>query len=211
LFVHFSPWISLGFCCCCCCFLIVGFLLLFLFLLFFFFFWFLYYQLYHHLPLISTLTSFTLPHSLVIKPIAPLYNSFCHFLPPVFPQLPPSSPILPQHDTTLPLPPSYSWPTEQPTIPTLHNPKPLQSVTQTPSSTTTEIDPNIQKDHKNNSPHNAFLTHQPHFLYPLLVPSYPTHQISIAKITNINPPSHTVYRYYQQRVSCITHKLLVRD
>jgi SMC interacting uncharacterized protein involved in chromosome segregation len=37
------------------------------------------------------------------------------------------------------------------------------------------------------------------------VPPYPTPQISIPSITNVNPSSPTAYRYYHQGIFCITH------
>jgi hypothetical protein len=148
-------------------FVIVGFVFLFLLLLPFFLF--LHYQLYHHHPLIPTVTPFTLHPSPVLKPIAPLSNnSFCLFSPTLYPQPSPSLAILLQPVTRLPFPPSHSSLTEQPTIPTLHNPKSLQSLTQTPSSTTTEIYPNTHKNHKNSYPHTTFPTHPPHFPSPPL-------------------------------------------
>jgi hypothetical protein len=63
--------------------------------------------------------------------------------------LPFSSNISPDH-----LPPTHSSLTNKPTVPTLYNPKCLQSLKQTPS--TTEIQPNIHKDHKNQQPPHCF-------------------------------------------------------
>jgi hypothetical protein len=64
---------------------------------------------------------------------------------------------------------------------------PLQSLTQTPCITTTQIHPNTQKAHKTQQPLHSFSNHPTHFPPPLLVPSYPTPQISIASLTNANP------------------------
>jgi hypothetical protein len=89
-------------------------------------------------------------HSPVLKSITPLHNnSFCPFSPTLFPQPSPSLPILSQPVTRLPLPPTHSSLAYQTTIPTLQNPKPLKSLTQAPSTTTTEIYPNTHKGHKN--------------------------------------------------------------
>jgi hypothetical protein len=67
------------------------------------------------------------------------------FLPPLihsFPHL--HLPLLPSHNhTTLP---SYTLTTCW--LPTVYNPSPLQSLTQAPSTTRTEIHPNIHKGHK---------------------------------------------------------------
>jgi hypothetical protein len=117
-------------------------------------------------------------------------------------QTSPSPLILPQPVNRLPLPPTHSSTADQPTIPTLHNPKPLQSLTQAPSTITTEIHPNTHKDHKNSNSHTASLTHSPFFPPHPLVPPYLTPQISIA--------TPTAYRYYHQGVAYITFKLLVR-
>jgi hypothetical protein len=65
------------------------------------------------------------------------------------------------HHTTLP--PTHSLPADQPTVPTLHNPNPLQSPTQAPYTILTEIHPNTHKGHKTqHSPH-----HFPHLPTPL--------------------------------------------
>jgi hypothetical protein len=55
-------------------------------------------------------------------------------------------------------------PTDQPTIPSLHNPNPLQFLTQAPY-TTTEIHPNTHKDHEIQLPPPCF----PHSPTPLPV------------------------------------------
>jgi hypothetical protein len=54
----------------------------------------------------------------------------------------------PQPVTTLFLPPTHSPPTDYPTVPAVHNPSPLQSVTQAPSNIRTEIHPNMHQGHK---------------------------------------------------------------
>jgi hypothetical protein len=79
----------------------------------------------------------------VLQSIALLPNySFCPYHQ-LFPLLLPSPPILPQTVTRLPLPHIYSPPADKPTIPTLHNPNPLQSLTEAPY-TTTETHPTPQ-------------------------------------------------------------------
>jgi hypothetical protein len=136
----------------CCCFIIVGFLSLLLCLLSLFSFLFLYYQLYHHDPLIPTLISFMLHPSPVLKSIATLSNNSFFPLTHSVPQALtfPSHSLPTCHQTTLPL--SHSSPIKQPTILTLYNPKHLQSLTQTPSSTTTEIYPNTHESQKQQPP-----------------------------------------------------------
>jgi hypothetical protein len=71
----------------------------------------------------------------------------------------PSPSILSQPVTRLPLTPTHSSPTDQPTIPTLHKPKPLTQA----SSNTTEIHPNTHKDYKNQQQPHCF----PHSHIPL--------------------------------------------
>jgi hypothetical protein len=81
--------------------------------------------------------------------------------------LPLSSPlplILPQHFSPLPLPPTYLPPTDKLTIPTVHNPSHLQSLTRAPSTTRTEMYPKMHKGHKTqqlptSSPSNPLLLH----------------------------------------------------
>jgi hypothetical protein len=158
-----------------------------------FFFLFLYYQLYHHL-LTPTVNPFTLPPFPVLKSTALIPNNlFCSFSPTLSPcpHLP-----LPFFPNLLPdyLPPSHSSPTDQPTIPTLHHPKLLQSLTQAPSKTTTEIHPNTYKDYKTQQPCTASSTHLHLFLPPALVPPYPTPQVCTASLRNINSSnSHCLY------------------
>jgi hypothetical protein len=73
----------------------------------------------------------------------------------------------PQPVPRLLLPPTHSSPADQPTIPTLHNPNTLQSLTQIPSTTTTQIYPNTHKDHKRQQPLHCFLH------LPTLLPTSP--------------------------------------
>jgi hypothetical protein len=65
----------------------------------------------------------------------------------------------------------HSSSTDQPTIPTLHNPKPLQSLTQAPSTTTTEVYQNTKKDHKKQQPSHCFLHSVTHPTFP--PPTFP--------------------------------------
>jgi hypothetical protein len=99
----------------------------------------------------------TLPPSPVLKCIAPLPNT--SLLTQSLPEPSPYSLILPQPVARLPLPPTHSSPTDQLTIPTLHNPKSLKSLTKAPC-TTTEIHLNTHKDHKNQQPPHCLL-HSP--------------------------------------------------
>jgi hypothetical protein len=149
-------------------------------------FFFLYNYLYHHHLLIPTVTPFNLPPSPVLKSIALLHNnSFCPFSPTLSfcPHL--SLPF----SSKLPLPPTHLSPAaDQPTIPNLYKPNPLQSLTQTPY-TATEIHPNIHKGHKKQQPLYHFPHSPNHFRPPLLVPTYPIAQTSIASLTNINIPN----------------------
>jgi hypothetical protein len=131
---------------------------------------FLYYQLYHHYLLIPTLIPFTLPPP-VLKSIALLPNySFYPFSSLFLPGIafPSHSPPTCQQTT----PPTHS-PADQPTVPILHNPNPLQSLTQAPY-TTKEIHPNTQKGHK---------THQPPHCFPYSPTPLPTSPFS-ATLTN---------------------------
>jgi hypothetical protein len=94
------------------------------------------------------------------------------FLPLLIHSVPLSSPpppILPQQVTTLLLPPTHSPPADQPTVPTLYNPNPLQSLIEAPYTTTAKIHPNTHKATKPSSPHIASSTHPPHFLPPVLL------------------------------------------
>jgi hypothetical protein len=127
----------------------------------------------YFLSILSTLSSpfshpyshpFTLLPSPVLKSIVLIPNySFCPFSPTLL--LPsPSPPILPQPVTTLPLPPIHSLPADPPTIPTLHSPNSLQSLTQAPYTTATEIHPSTHKSHKTQQPPHCF----PHSPTPLL-------------------------------------------
>jgi hypothetical protein len=96
----------------------------------------------------------------VLKSIALLPNySFCPFSSTPFPcphLLLPFSPNM--------SPPTHLPPAEQPTVPTLHNPNALQSLTQALYTTTTEIHPNTHKGHK--SQHSPL--HLPHLTTPVL-------------------------------------------
>jgi hypothetical protein len=142
------------------------------------FFVFLYNQLYHHHLLIPTLTSFTLPPSLVLQSIllAPNY-SFCPFLSTSLLLSLPTTPSLAQPATTLPLPPTHSPPVDYPTISTLHNPNTLQYVTQAPYTITTEIYQKTHKGHKSQQPPHCFpysltpLTTSP-FCHPTQLPKF---------------------------------------
>jgi hypothetical protein len=146
-FCSFACFCPLIFLCLFVCFVIVGYLFLFLFLLSFFLS--ISYQLYHHHLLILTLTPFSLPPSPVLKSIALLPNkSFCSFSTTLSPYTHPPPPILPQLVTRLILTPTHSSPAGQSTMPTLHNPTPLQSLTQASSTITTEIYPNTDKNQK---------------------------------------------------------------
>jgi hypothetical protein len=156
------------------CYIIVDFLL-YCYLYFFF----MYSLLYHHYLLTSTLSS--LSSHLYSHPLHS--PSFCcatiHcspsqllFLPLLIHSVPLSSPpppILPQQVTTLLLPPTHSPPADQPTVPTLYNPNPLQSLIEAPYTTTAKIHPNTHKATKPSSPHIASSTHPPHFLPPVLL------------------------------------------
>jgi hypothetical protein len=65
------------------------------------------------------------------------------------------------------------------------------------------------QDHKNQKLLNFFShSHTPLPTTPFSV-TYPTPQISIASLTNINPPTPTTYRYYHQGVFYTAYKLLV--
>jgi hypothetical protein len=154
--------LNLVFCCCFCffnfffnvvlfiCFIIVEVLFLFLF------FFSLYYRFSHHHLLIPTLTPFTLPPAPVLKSIAPFPTTLSAPSHPLSSLSSPSPPNLPQPVTRLPLLPTYSPPANQPIIPTLHNPKPLQSLTQTPYTTVTEIHQNTHKGHITQQPTHDF-------------------------------------------------------
>jgi hypothetical protein len=186
VFVHFYPH---GFPYLFVCFVIVGSLFLFLFLLSFFF---LYYQLYHYNLLIPTLTSLSWA-----KFIAPLpQNLLCPF----------SSTLSPSPHLALPfsqtchqtIPPFYTlitfWTTS-------HNPNPLNplhkhSLPQQHKYTQTHI-----RSTKASKPHTGSLTHPLHLLSLTLVPPCPTPQISIASLTNINPPkSHCFFFWCCQNI-----------
>jgi hypothetical protein len=72
-------------------------------------------------------------------------------------------------------------------MPNLHNPKPLQSLTQAPY-TTTEIHSNTHKGHKTQQPPHHF----PHSHIPLPTSSFSVTlipQISIASLTKVNLPN----------------------
>jgi hypothetical protein len=118
--------------------IIVDFLFLFLYP-----FSFLCYQLYHNYLPIPTPTHFTLPLPVLQSiDLLPTY-SFCHF-PSTLSPFSPSPLILPQPVTRAPHPCRHSPSADQPTIPTLHNPKPLQSLSQPPYTTTKQLHPNTQ-------------------------------------------------------------------
>jgi hypothetical protein len=88
----------------------------------------------------------------------------------LFPLPSPSHSISPQPITRLPLPPTHSPPADQPTIPTLHNPNLLQSLTQAPYTTITKIHTNTCQGPKTQLIQH-FTQSPPHFLPPILVPS----------------------------------------
>jgi hypothetical protein len=71
----------------------------------------------------------------------------------------------------------------------LHNPSPVQSLTQAPYTITTEIHPNNTRATKPSSPHTPSPTHLPHFLPPPLVLPYLSPQISIASLTIVYLPN----------------------
>jgi hypothetical protein len=77
-----------------------------------------------------------------------------HFSPLLLPPLPLAPNLLESIDKTnkLPLTPTHSPPPDQATIPTLYKPNTLQSLTQTPYTTTTKIHPNTYKCHKTQKP-----------------------------------------------------------
>jgi hypothetical protein len=124
------------------------------------FFIFIFIPIFFFLSILSSLTSpsshpyspLTLPPSPVLKSITLLPNySFFPFSSTLYFYLT-SPPILPQPVTRLPLPPTQSQPADQPTIPTLHNSSPPQSLTQAPYTTTTEIHSNTNKGYKTQQP-----------------------------------------------------------
>jgi hypothetical protein len=171
------------------CFVIVGFLFLFLCLLSFF------------LSILPTLPSWSShpfsqplhssPFSCAKIHCSPSQQLILSLLTHCLPLPSPSPPICSQPATRLPLSPTHSSLADQCTIPTLHNPNLLQSLTQAPYTTTTEIHPNTHKGHKNQQPPHHFPTHLPHFPPPLLVPPYPTPQTSVSSLTNINHPPNS--------------------
>jgi hypothetical protein len=178
LFFHFFPTDFFVF-----CFVIVDFLFLFLFSLSFFL---LHYQLYHRHLLIPTLIPFSLPPSPVLKSIALLpNNSFrpfsltlspCPHVPlPFSLNLSPDYPsfLHTHHPLTNLLYQLYTTPN-----PCKHPPLQQQKYTQTHTRTT-----------KLRSRCPTSPTHPPHFLPPPLVTPHPTSQISIATLTNNNPPN----------------------
>jgi hypothetical protein len=69
--------------------------------------------------------------------------------------LPP--PILPHHVTILPLSPTHSSPADYLTVPTVHVPRSLQSMTRAPSTTTVETHTNTHKGHKTQQSSYLFL------------------------------------------------------
>jgi hypothetical protein len=101
----------------------------------------------------------------------------------------------PTHHHTIP--PSYTLTT--PLLAYCTNctqPSPLQSLTQGPSTTTTEIYPNTHKSHKTQQ--TPYLFPHPPFPSPLFVPPLPITKVSISSLINIIPQTLTVYRYYHQ-------------
>jgi hypothetical protein len=182
---------------------------LFIFYFYFYFLlFFLYCQLFHHHFFIPTFTPFTLPPS-VLKSLAFLPTTLSTPSHPLDPPPSPSPLIHPWTVTKLPLPHTHSQPADQPTIPTLHNPNPLQSLTQA-YSTEQKKTQTHRRTTKTSSPCTAFPTHPSHFPLLSLVLSYPIPHVSIDSLTNVNPPAPTAYRYYHQGVFYITYKLLVR-
>jgi hypothetical protein len=124
-------WVFFFFFSCFCLFVILLWVFNFNFY-FYFLFFFLYYQLHHHYLLIPILNPLTLPPSPVLQSTVLLPNDSSAPSHPLSPLPLPPPPILPQPVTTLPFPPTHSPVADKPTIPTLHNPKPLQSLTQAP-------------------------------------------------------------------------------
>jgi hypothetical protein len=153
------------------CFVVVVFVILFVSFIFIFIpIFFLYYQLHLHYlliflsPLHSPFLSFATIHCCPSQLLFLAYLFHCLPLPS------PSPSILPQTITIISLLPSHSSPADQSTVPTLHNAKPLQSLTQGPYTTTTEIYTKHTRATKHSSPLMASPTHPPYFLPPLLVP-----------------------------------------
>jgi hypothetical protein len=89
--------------------------------------------------------------------------------------------------TTLHLSSTHSWPIDKPTVPTVDNPSPLQSLTQEPSTQQQKYTQTHTRATKPSSPHNTSYTHPPLYLYPLLVPPLPISQISISILITITP------------------------
>jgi hypothetical protein len=97
-------------------------------------------------------------------------------------------PIFPQPVTSLPLPPTESSSTNQSTVPTVHPPNPLQSLTQAPSTTTVEIHPNTHKGLKTQQSITSSSIH-PLFQPILLVPPLPITQVFIFSQITSSPPN----------------------
>jgi hypothetical protein len=150
-----------------------------------------------HSPSFSYAKIHSSPSQLLFLPL------LIHFL-----HLPtPSPPILPQPPTRLPLPPmhyhllTYYTNFTQPQPPAI------------PDTSTLHYNRNTPKDTQGPQT-SADPTQLVPLTYPLtsslLVSPYPTPQISIASLTNVNPPpTPTAYRYYHQGVFYIIYKLLV--
>jgi hypothetical protein len=108
-------------------------------------------------------------------------------------------PLLPQLVNTLPLLSTHLPPADYTTVPTVHTPSTLKSLTQVPSTTIVELHTTTHKGSKTKQ-----LTHlfpQPHLSATLLVPLLPITQVSVFnQITITTIPNPTVYRYYHQGV-----------
>jgi hypothetical protein len=81
---------------------------------------------------------------------------FLSFLIHSLPLCSPSPLILPQPVTRLLLPPTHSPTADQPTVPNLHNPSHLQSLTQAPYTIITEIYSHTDECHKTQQPPHCF-------------------------------------------------------
>jgi hypothetical protein len=152
---------------CCCC-LFIFYSEFFVFILFT-------YSFFSFYTMNITITIFSSQLSHPYSPSSSCAKIYCSpaqllFLPLVihsFPLSTPSPSILPQHVTTLPLLPTHSTPTDQPAIPTLHNPNsPHNKHPTLQQQKYTQI-------HTRPTKPSSFCTtsfiHPPHFLAPLLV------------------------------------------
>jgi hypothetical protein len=146
----------------------------------------------------------------LLKSIALLpKNSFCPFLPTLSPDLtiPSHSPptchqitpsLLHTHHLLTNL--QYQFYTTSTPCNPRHKHPPLQKQKYTQTHTRTT---------KTSSTLTASPNHLPHFPPPLLVPPYPTPQISIASLTNINPSNSHCLKILPPRGLHVTYKLLV--